>query len=407
MKIKRYVANNMQEAMLKVKMDLGSEAVILNTKSVKKKGIFNIFSKPMTEVLAAIDEEAANGKKKNSNDVSKKLPSTLRYNSQGNSVKEKPGYIQTEIKNNSSVDEDKINALQQKVNKMEDFLEKIYNSINKKEENSKEDNNTVESISNHNEYLEKYYDILTNNEIDNELAKKIIEKAKQFSDRVNSEEDAEELMTKIISGLLGSAEKINIDETKKQYGVLITGPTGLGKTTTMAKNAANFSLNMGKSVGLITADTYRIAAVEQLKTYAEILNMPVTVIYSHNEMKDALEEHSDKDLILIDTAGRSHKNKAQLEELKLLINVTNADETFLVVSATTNKATVKDILQTYSFLDNYKLVFTKLDETSSIGCILNARYTTGKTISYITNGQSVPDDIEVANIDKITKSIIS
>jgi flagellar biosynthesis protein FlhF len=157
---------------------------------------------------------------------------------------------------------------------------------------------------------------------------------------------------------------------------------------------------------MITADTYRIAAVEQLKTYAEILGTPVSVIYSPSEIKAAIDQHSDKDLILIDTPGRSHTNKAQFDELKALVAASEADELYLVLSATTSNRNVQEILSNYSFLDNYKLIFTKLDETIINGVILNTRYFTGKSLSYVTNGQSVPDDIEIVNTGKITKSLL-
>jgi flagellar biosynthesis protein FlhF len=123
-------------------------------------------------------------------------------------------------------------------------------------------------------------------------------------------------------------------------------------------------------------------------------------------MKEAVNSHSDKDLILIDTAGRSHKNKAQFEELKALITASGADEVYLVLSATTSLRNCREILNSYSFLKDYKLLFTKTDETPVLGIILNVRYMTGKSLSYITTGQSVPDDIETANIEKITKNLM-
>ena len=210
----------------------------------------------------------------------------------------------------------------------------------------------------------------------------------------------------IIAGLLGSPETIREKNNGKPVTVIFVGPTGVGKTTTLAKIAANYLLNKKKTVGLITADTYRIAAVEQLKTYAEILGIPVTVVYTPAEMKEAVGLHADKDLILIDTAGRSHKNKAQFEELKALIAASEADEVYLVLSAVTSPRNCREILNHYSFLKEYKLLFTKTDETPVLGIILNVRYMTGKSLSYITTGQSVPDDIETANIDKITKNLI-
>jgi len=206
--------------------------------------------------------------------------------------------------------------------------------------------------------------------------------------------------------LLGKPETIKVNQDGKPLTAIFVGPTGVGKTTTLAKIAANYLLNHKKSVGMITADTYRIAAVEQLKTYGEILGIPVSVVYSPNDIRDAVSQHSDKDVILIDTAGRSHRNKTQFEELKALIAASGADEVYLVLSVTTSIRNCREILTSYDFLKDYKLIFTKTDEAPVQGVILNVKYITGKTLSYITTGQNVPDDIEVANIEKITKNLI-
>jgi flagellar biosynthesis protein FlhF len=187
---------------------------------------------------------------------------------------------------------------------------------------------------------------------------------------------------------------------------IFIGPTGVGKTTTLAKIAANYSLSQEAKVGMITADTYRIAAVQQLKTYAEILGIPVAVVYSPGEIRKAIEDFSDKDLILIDTAGRSHRSRPQFEEIRELVASSGADEVFLVLSSTGSMKSNREIIKNYGFLDEFKLIFTKADETPTLGTLLNARMMTGKCLSYVTIGQSVPDDIEVASIDKIASNLV-
>ena len=147
-------------------------------------------------------------------------------------------------------------------------------------------------------------------------------------------------------------------EDGKPTIVMFVGPTGVGKTTTLAKIAADYALNHQKDVGLITADTYRIAAVEQLRTYAEILGMPLNVVYSLNEINDIIESYREKDVIFIDTAGRSCRNKPHFNELKALVETIGADEIFLVLSATTSMNNCREIIDSYSFLGNYKLIFT-------------------------------------------------
>jgi flagellar biosynthesis protein FlhF len=384
MKIRRYMAKNTQEAILKVKMDLGSEALILNTRKVRKKGLLGLFSKPMTEVLAAVDE----------------------YNTPGKE-NENAGKG-TAVSNNAVIldkKEEKIANLENKISDIEEMLQKLCTRVMNGEKPA--DRMAGDELKNRKTSVaEVFYNNLVNNEVDPEIARKLVNAA---AARMTASDGVNEMaaqLSGIIAGLLGSPETIREKNNGKPVTVIFVGPTGVGKTTTLAKIAANYLLNKKKTVGLITADTYRIAAVEQLKTYAEILGIPVTVVYTPAEMKEAVGLHADKDLILIDTAGRSHKNKAQFEELKALIAASEADEVYLVLSAVTSPRNCREILNHYSFLKEYKLLFTKTDETPVLGIILNVRYMTGKSLSYITTGQSVPDDIETANIDKITKNLI-
>jgi flagellar biosynthesis protein FlhF len=187
---------------------------------------------------------------------------------------------------------------------------------------------------------------------------------------------------------------------------LFVGPTGVGKTTTLAKLAAKLSLIDNKKVGLITADTYRIAAVDQLKTYSEILGIPLSVVYEASELPDVMYKYKDKDVILLDTAGRSHKSEELSRDLQDLMNNLENPEIFLVISLTTGYKDIVSIIDAYNFVDEYKIIFTKLDEASSYGNILNVKVESGKALSYLTTGQSVPDDIEIADSEKIVNYIV-
>ena len=164
--------------------------------------------------------------------------------------------------------------------------------------------------------------------------------------RVN---DTTSILYSLISELLGKPSTIKLREDGKPTVIVLVGPTGVGKTTTLAKIAAHYALDHKKNVGLITADTYRIAAVEHLKTYAEILGMPLKVVYSADEISEALEGYKDKDIVFIDTAGRSYKNKPQFEELKTFVEASCADEVFLVLSTTTGMKNCREIIENYSF----------------------------------------------------------
>lgn len=388
MKIRRYIAKNTQEAILRVKMDLGNEALILNTRKVKKKGMGGLFSKPMVEVLAAIDEYNVT---RTEGDTIKATEKTIPQEPTRNEI-------------NPSEKEEKIANLENKIRNIENLLHKFFQQM-KTGENPVQQVSAEIKVQNTSKVPDVFYNNLIKNEVDQDIAKRIIDivTARSSGKGVS---DISSLLSGVISGLLGKPDTIKPGETGKPTVVIFVGPTGVGKTTTLAKIAANYLLNQKKSIGLITADTYRIAAVEQLKTYAEILGIPVSVAYTATEIRDAVEQHSDKDIVLIDTAGRSHRNKAQFEELKTLITASGADEVYLVLSATTSSRNYREILNSYSFLTSYKLIFTKTDEASAQGIILNIRYLTGRSLSYITTGQSVPDDIETANIEKITRNLM-
>jgi flagellar biosynthesis protein FlhF len=395
MKIRRYIGSNTQEAILKVKMDLGNEAVILNTRKVRKKGLFKIFSKPMVEVLAAIDDDY--GVKKNK-EQQKNIPKPQQV--------ERPRQeLEEGLELATSDKEKKITELENKVCNMESLLQKVYDQLQPGGQKNV-DEEKAEIKSKETSVLQLFINNLIKNEVDIEITNRITQLVKQKLGDNSSVNDTASVIYNLIASILGKPETVRLREDGKATVAIFVGPTGVGKTTTLAKIAANFALNLKKNVGLITADTYRIAAVEQLKTYAEILGIPVSVVYSPTEIKEAINQYSDKDIILIDTAGRSHRNKTQFEELKSLVFASEADEFYLVLSSTTSTRSCKDILDQYNFLKNFKLIFTKLDETSTSGLILNLKFLTNKSLSYVTTGQSVPDDIEVANIDKITKNLL-
>ena len=184
------------------------------------------------------------------------------------------------------------------------------------------------------------------------------------------------------------------------------GPTGVGKTTTIAKLAANFKIRDSKRVAMVTIDTFRIAAVDQLRTYADILDAPLKVVLSSNELRDALAAMKNFDVILIDTAGRSQNNDARLGQLKQFLAAADADETHLVISATSNRAGVRNILEKFMPLGVNRLLVTKLDEAAVFGTPLNVAVSTGTPLSFVTVGQDVPDDIAKADPRYIAQCIM-
>jgi flagellar biosynthesis protein FlhF len=191
--------------------------------------------------------------------------------------------------------------------------------------------------------------------------------------------------------------------------VFFLGPTGVGKTTTIAKIASSFRIDNKKKVALLTADTYRIAAAEQLRTYANILEVPFRVVYSAGEITSAIESFKDYDYILVDTTGHSPNDEDQCENTSELISAVDgvaSKDVFLVLSASTKYTDLMKIADRYKDIADYKLIFTKVDETSTLGNIYNLKIYTGATLSYVTCGQNVPDDIEYFNPQSTVKLLL-
>jgi len=188
--------------------------------------------------------------------------------------------------------------------------------------------------------------------------------------------------------------------------VALVGPTGVGKTTTIAKLAANFRLRDGVKMGLVTVDTYRVAAVEQLRTYAEIIDLPMKVVTSPLEMRRALDELIGLDLVLIDTAGRSPRDDLQIQELKTLLAEADVDEVHLVMSLTSSVRSIEETAKKFASANVTSLLLTKLDEAAGLGAMLSVAQKVAFPISYLTTGQDVPDDIEPARAGRISRLIL-
>lgn len=216
---------------------------------------------------------------------------------------------------------------------------------------------------------------------------------------------ASKALEKYIRKSIRIANGITLYSDKPKVVALI-GPTGVGKTTTLAKIAARFVLEEGAKVALITADTYRISAVEQLKTYSDILGLPLEIVYDSQALQEAIDKHHDKQLILLDTAGRSQYNTYQMKELNELLDVDADIEKHLVMSATTKTSDGLELLANFSLCKPNRVIFTKVDETRTHGIILNILHRRKVALSYLTNGQSVPDDIEPASIEKLAELLL-
>lgn len=214
-----------------------------------------------------------------------------------------------------------------------------------------------------------------------------------------------EALTHIVQRRIAVGGPIQVTPGRRRT-VALVGPTGVGKTTTIAKLAANFHLREGYQVGLITVDTYRIAAVEQLRTYAEIINLPMEVVSTPREMRQAVERLAHLDLILVDTAGRSPRDAVRIQELKSFLTEARADEVHLVLSSVGSLASLCRTAAEFARVGTSSLLLTKLDEATGLGSLLPLLADCGLPLSYVTNGQNVPDDIVVADRRQLARFVL-
>ena len=258
------------------------------------------------------------------------------------------------------------------------------------------------------EELTEDYMLLLDNQVERELAVEIIKTIHRTlrPDHLTQRQFVREKIADQLEKLLPTAGPIARSKVTGPHVVALIGPTGVGKTTTIAKLAAKLKLDEKRSVGLITIDTYRIAAVEQLKRYADIIKTPLKVVASPEELRDAVESMRDCDFVLIDTAGRSPKDALKLNELKNFLEAANPDEVHLVLSTTVSRECAELAIERFADVRVDKLIFTKLDEAKHVGTVLNVVRAVKKSLSYVTTGQGVPADIEVARGKRIAQLIL-
>lgn len=397
--IKKFQANTETEAIMLAKEELGKDAIVMNIKTISPKGIYKLFRKPVVEITAAVDENITY-KSEKPKPAAPVIPTAQR----------KPDIIYDEPKAKSvnpfaeestaapSAIELKLNNLQSLLEKQ--MIEKEKEAPEKAEAKPLETNKNLACI-------QLIYNQLISNEVDEKYANQIIA---EIEGNLKKDASMDNILASIYQKIvlkLGQPKTIEISGKTPRY-VFFIGPTGVGKTTTIAKIASKFKVNEKAKVAFMTADTYRIAAVEQLRTYANILGIPLKVIYSEDEMRQAKEEFNEFDIVFVDTAGRSHRNKEQRDDIESLINIVPEDERdiYLVLSATTKYRDLVKITEAYSEILNYKLIFTKLDETSTIGNLFNIRMLTEAPLSYATFGQNVPDDIARVDAQSIAKQLL-
>lgn len=336
--IKKYIVNDMKEALIRAKYELGKDAVIIHQRKIKEGKWYNPFKTTKLEVTLAIEEDKDN------------IKDTKEAKDPKETIQNKDIYGKNNMENTN---------------------------------------------------ISKEKDIKTNilfKDANEELKEKLLSYCKLKSLDVNS------LTSEDIKDFLNIGYKDNCFKEKLSLGKLnvMVGPTGVGKTTTIAKIAAKEYLENNKKVGLITLDTYKIGAVEQMRTYAEILDIDYEVVTEPNEMINKINKLSHCDILLIDTLGTSQRNKEKLQDIwEYLKDIKEDINTYLVLSISTDRETTLSIMDKYKQLEYDALILTKFDEVSSFTNVWNIMEHTDLPVEYFCHGQSVPDDIEIANIDNL------
>lgn len=398
MQIKKFVADNMTQVMALVKKEMGNEAIILQTKKAKTKGVLGFFKKDVIEVLAAIEPDKTVNRAQ--------LNKTYDYKANNKILVEKKdeskNYISSNDRNiaKNDVSFKEVNKVYQKPTQTLQSEKDITKDIDEIKSVIKDLNNRFSQTFKTEEDEEtsklkvNYSNKLESKGMSKSLSEELIQEALETYNSCD-----QDIIIKVINSKFSNFERKNKLSTIKKYNVFV-GPTGVGKTTTLAKIASNIAINESKRIGFMTLDTYRISAVEQLRTYAEILNCPIEVAYDKEDVTEAIKRLESRDVVFIDTAGRSHKNKGHMKELEEILNSIIEKEVFLVISANFNKDDIKDILCVYSFISEYNIIITKMDETSREGLVFDIMNESKQPIAYTTYGQNVPDDIEMFDLTK-------
>lgn len=395
--IKKFQANTETEAIMLAREELGKDAIVMNIKTISPKGLYKLFSKPVVEITAAVDDNISY-----KTDKPKSIPPSSQAKKQAAGIIYDEANESRDGQAQSREDNKEPSVIEQKLNDLQNLLVK---QMSEKEEPGKSEE---KEVTNKNlACIRLIYNQLVANEVDEKYANQIIS---EIEGTLKKDASMDNILAGVYQKIilkLGQPRIIELSGKAPKF-VFVIGPTGVGKTTTIAKIASKFKVEEKARVAFVTADTYRIAAVEQLRTYANILGIPLRVIYSEDEMKQAREEFSEYDIIFVDTAGRSHRNKEHRDDVELLINTIPQEEreTYLVLSATTKYRDLVKITEAYKEIADYSLIFTKLDETSCIGNLFNIRMLTDAPLSYATFGQNVPDDIAKIDAQSIAKQLL-
>lgn len=425
MQVKIFESSDMASGLKMVKDELGPDALILSTKTIRS-GKLGLLGKNRFEITAAVDSAWPDQKNSTMSpqdkiternmllgtDLGMREESLPTYNSsmQINDLSNKQQESSLDDKDPSVAFPANQSNLQSEVDELKGMIKnlgremlRINNSRQAVEMNFQPENTPTDD-----NYLLSFRQRLLDYGISVNTATTISGFAKESLtlDQLSDPFQQQEFIEKTICELIHVNSDI-FKEKKRQHRIALVGPTGVGKTTTLAKIAAGYLSKHSSSIGFITIDTYRIAAVEQLKVYGDIMNIPVEVVLSPEQLEQALLKLRDKDLVLIDTAGRSPQDSLCIEELVTFFNAELEIDKHLVLSATTRETEIFEAIQRFSILGIDNAIITKIDECTSLGLLLDIQIREEIPYSYITNGQRVPEDILEADKNLLTQIIMS
>lgn len=436
MLVKTFQAPTMAEALRLVKAELGPDAMILSTKKEKQGGILGFFSKQVVKVTAAIDphrpvapppkpvrerpEKERTTKEEFESSMLAPLARELRdlrekvevMSRRDEELRQRQSeQVSVPTDQQAKVDGGGINLNNIPRQDLEEIKKMLLNTLIRSQEGgvksvqwpdaTPQDDTAAVELPVEKPPLARE---LERQGVEPDLQGKILETVDTLP-MGQGEETLKGRLGMAFGRLIRFAGNLRMKKNAPRI-IALVGPTGVGKTTTTAKLAAMYALNRGNKVALITMDIFRVGAVEQLKTYTKIMGIPLEVASTPKELERAVERHGDCDLILIDTAGRSHKDSDKLDEMKDFLETTIQSDIYLCLSATTKDRELEEILNRFSIFPISKVVFTKLDECESVGCIVNLLLKANLQIAYFTTGQRVPEDIEVATSEKLAELIL-
>ena len=377
----------MPEVMKLVRNELGNDAIILNSRVIQTGGFLGLFKKRGIEVVAALDSPSI----QTANPIDKE--NQYREMVSTPLIKETPKEQKMISDKNQMVS----TKLQEELDQLKALIKSTSNPVN----HEKSVGISIPSP------ILKVQQMFIKQELSHtvidDLTNRLMEEWNK-RERNLSYEEVEEFAKKFLIQQINRIPFGGISFNKKY--VNIVGPTGVGKTTTLAKIASLCLLTYKKKVAFITTDTYRIGAIEQLKTYANILNVPIEVCYNSEDFQFATKKFASYDVVFIDTAGKNFRRAKYVEDLKNMIDFNLEIETYLVLSLTSKQIDMEEIIKQFSEIHIDKFIFTKADETATYGSMFNIIHQENKGVAYITNGQDVPDDLVMVSSKKIVDLIV-